>query len=205
MKTRRRIHVLSAFRPYLYALQAFNVESFRDKPISLKIRLVCCALLVSMVVAAAPFVIFLGIWYMIENSLDVREFSTSIAIMLAFAQIVVTAVSIIRKNKLIGRTVDAIQMLVDERKIAFTNIIMENAKIHVFLDNFYWIETESSVESFIIYKRIEAIHTLITRIMFNTFSLVVAIMFILATMFPISFTMFEYPEPSQWRRLLEIQ
>lgn len=86
MKTRQRAHVLSAFRPYLHALQAFNAESFRDKPISLKIRRVCCALFVSMVVVAA-FVIFLGIWHMIENSLDLREFSTSIAIMLAFVQI----------------------------------------------------------------------------------------------------------------------
>lgn len=61
------------------------------------------------------------------------------------------------------------------------------------------------MESVKIYKHIEIFHSILTRLLFKAVSVIVVTIFGLALMFPISFAIFDYPEPSQWRLLLEIQ
>lgn len=61
------------------------------------------------------------------------------------------------------------------------------------------------MESLKIYKCIEATHAKLTHSLFKAVSMIVATMFGLALLFPISYALLQSPEPSQWRLSLEIQ
>lgn len=116
MENQQRIRVLSAFRPYLHILHAYRVENFRDKHVSPKIRQICLLFAVTVAIMATTFVAFLATWHMIET-LNISAFSTSIAKILCFFQLVFTVVIIMSKHQLIARTIDSIQRIVDERKL----------------------------------------------------------------------------------------
>lgn len=126
MKNQRNIQVLSAFRPYLSLLQSYNVESFRGKCLSNKIRQVGWVFFVSIILTAALLVALLSIWHMSESSQSVSEFSTSFAMTLAYVQMFLTGISIIGKNRMITRALNDIQKIVDERKFNMYTLSDDN-------------------------------------------------------------------------------
>lgn len=214
MENQRQIRVLSAFRPYLHILQAYKVENIRNNHDSPKIRQIGLSFVVAVAITATTFVAFLATWHIIET-LNIREFSTSIAKILCFFQLVFTVVIIMSKTQLIIRTIDSIQLIVDERKLCETKIgsatFRSDVKIgnphlhHIFLDYALCVECEESADSLIIYKRIEHIHTSLTKVLFRGSSMIVATSYGLTLLFPISHALFQYPAPREWRLALEIQ
>lgn len=56
-----------------------------------------------------------------------------------------------------------------------------------------------------IYQRIEERHTFVTTVLYRTLLIMITITFGTSFMFPISYTIFHYPEPKQWRLFVEIQ
>lgn len=118
MQSHLKMRVLSAFRPYLRILHTYNVESFHDKSILCRTRQISLAFGVTVAIASALLVVFLAIWHMIvTENLGISEFSTSIAMILCFLQMVLTVAIIMSKIRLINGTLENLQQLVDERKL----------------------------------------------------------------------------------------
>lgn len=59
--------------------------------------------------------------------------------------------------------------------------------------------------SFKIYQHVEQNHTLLTQVLHAMIIMVVVTLYAIVLMFPISYAIFDYPTPDQWRLLLEIQ
>lgn len=70
---------------------------------------------------------------------------------------------------------------------------------------FIELECSDAGISLIIYDRVEEIHTMFTRLLFGAVLMIVAAVFAMAIMFPISYALLGHPHPSQWRLSLEIQ
>lgn len=110
----RRVHVLAAFRPYLRILQTFDKGNVRGQSTSL-IKQSSRTFFVIVLSVAIPVVVFLGIWHMIENTLDINELVTSSALVLTYVQMFFIYVAIMVKNRLINKTLGDIQKTVDAR------------------------------------------------------------------------------------------
>lgn len=113
-----KFQVMGAFRPYLRILQTHNIDNFRRQPAPVLMRRISLAICSTIPVMATPLVMALGVWHMNESALDIGEFSTSFAIMLAYAQIFLTTVAVLVKIQLIRRTMETLQAFVDGRKWA---------------------------------------------------------------------------------------
>lgn len=116
MEIRQKIRVLAALRPFLRQMQAYKIESFRDLPLLLKIRKICLAIFIVMTILASPLLVFLSIWHIIENAMDISEWSTSFAVILSVAQLFFTGISIMVKYNVIVGLMDALQKIVDRRE-----------------------------------------------------------------------------------------
>lgn len=128
MESRQKVRAFSAFDPYVRMMQAFQVERFQDKPISLKIRQISYTLGETMVIVATPLLIFLAAWHMTASKLSTSEFSTSFAILLTFVQMLLIGVTVVAKKRLISGALDDIQAIVDERRPRNPN---QNSQIQV--------------------------------------------------------------------------
>lgn len=84
MEYRAKAQVLSASYAYFRILQVYNIDNSRNKPKLILVRRISLAFCVTVLVMTAPIVICLGVWHMIESTLDIGEFSTSFALMLAY-------------------------------------------------------------------------------------------------------------------------
>lgn len=129
MENLQKIRILNAFRAYLHNMRTNDTNgNFRDKSISLKIRQVGRIFVVSLALITPTFVIYLSVWYLIENNLSISEFSTSIALILAYVQFNFNGVAMMIKRNMIHVTMDNIQKTVDERELNKKNIEKKTKK-----------------------------------------------------------------------------
>lgn len=75
----------------------------------------------------------------------------------------------------------------------------------VFFPILKYSECAYSTESFKIYESMEKTHNMLTRVLFIGVSMALATVFGLALIFPISYALFQYPEPDKWCILFELQ
>lgn len=204
MENLHEIRVLRAFHPYLRALQAYNARNYRNKSVSVKIRQIIETLGVTVGITSALLLVGLATWHMIEN-VDISALSISGARVLCFSQMVFAVVIFMIKTPQINETVSSVQRTIDKRELSW-------AHWDAYFSTFFWyffpwksVECKYSTGSFAIYKRIEQIHTMLTRVLFNANAALIVTMYGSMLIFPISYTLVQHPEPSHWRLAFEIQ
>lgn len=182
------------------------MEKFRINPISLKIKQIGFIFCETVAIGTTPLLISLAIWQMITNTPNMNAFATSFAISLTFVQMLLIGVTVLIKNRKISGTLNDIQKTVDERmlRLFFYKSNIRPRPQHLLLI-FIYLESKDSMESTKIYERAERLHAVLTHVLFTIDSVIFAVIFVVCLMFPISYALFSYPEPSQWRLLLDIQ
>lgn len=116
MSRNKTIRVLVAFRPYLQMLQAYNYRNFWNISSSLKIKRIGYTIYIAIRATTVLLVIILGLWRLIENNIDMREFSTYFALLVVYTQLLFLYVVMVGKNTEINDEVKRVQRIIDKRE-----------------------------------------------------------------------------------------
>lgn len=112
-----RNSVLNAFRPYLRLLKAYNKENFHHcTNWRHAIHRVLDAICLTLLILAIPIVVTLGVWYLAENCADWKKAVTLLPLLFSLLQLTLTFAAMIIKNQTISKTVDQVQIVVNQRK-----------------------------------------------------------------------------------------
>lgn len=112
-----KICVLNAFGPFLRLLKAYNFEnchycdSWRQT-----VRGILDALCLTSMIPQVPILVILGLWYLVENSADLKKIVASLPMLFSLLQMSLTFTAMIIKNRTISDTIDQVQSVVDERE-----------------------------------------------------------------------------------------
>lgn len=112
------VATLTAFRPYLRILQAFNWENFavpRKERLS-RIPYACAVGLGAIMLAA---MIALGFWQIADEHFSMRIFTTSFPIIISLTQVLLAFVLLASKNRQITATIHHLQAIITDREFFF--------------------------------------------------------------------------------------
>lgn len=110
------VRVLEAFGPFFRLLQVYNPANFRQNDRRQTVRSICCASGVFACTAAMASSIPLAIWYLAEQSGDLREVFASGPLILSASAMLITGPMLTAMNREIGETIGRLQDVVDHRK-----------------------------------------------------------------------------------------
>lgn len=108
--------VLSAFRPFLRLLNAFNRDHFCYKDCCSKLRSVFYVICATMMVLLIAVVIIFAFWYLIEINASMKSFFVSLPILFSTLQMGLTFIALLLTNSTITNTVNRLQELIVQRK-----------------------------------------------------------------------------------------
>lgn len=111
-----RVVVLSRFRPLLRLLQAFNFEHFHHHNWRSTLRSICCGLYAFLIGLLILAEILLGIWYVVENDYEFGKLVIALPMQTSIAQMEITYLSLLRKNRIIRETIERLQIMIDSRE-----------------------------------------------------------------------------------------
>lgn len=106
-------HILSACRPYLRMLQAYNSENLHQDNWRTNVFYV---ILTSMLVVLLPTLMISASWYLIEAKADLKHISASLPLILTLIQVEMTLITMIINNRAIAETIDQVQKVINKRK-----------------------------------------------------------------------------------------
>lgn len=116
MENQRKIRVLNASRPYIHVLQAYNFKNFFNLSKPLKIQRIRYAFCVTILILSMLVMIAFGVHHTFMADIGIREFSTSFALLVIYAQIMFFYVVLVMKRNEISDAIDCIQKVTDKRK-----------------------------------------------------------------------------------------
>lgn len=121
MENPKKVRVLVAFKPHIRILNAFNSENFEETNQCLPNILFSLCLAISAVLT--PIVAILAIWYLVENDATMGAVVFAAGPIFTILQWFFTVLELTRKNRVISRTIQQIEGVVDERKFIL-NLLM---------------------------------------------------------------------------------
>lgn len=121
MASKRMIRVLDAFHPYLRMIKAYNLENFRELPFSRIVQHILYALYVTVLIVAMAIVIYLGLWHLFEDDLTISQFSTALALIITYMQMLFIFATLAIKNRKISGNILDIEESIQQREIDFSN------------------------------------------------------------------------------------
>lgn len=169
---------LNKLNPFLNYLGAFNTDNFRG---SRKHILSGCwqALDVFITKSAQMLAIIAYFWYSLDQGFRIGSSGIPVFIN-AFQTFVASILSMINNRNIIA-VIEHLNLCIEQRGVTY------------------------SLQTLEMYERIEIKHANITRIFFNMLRLSVAMTFVVAALQPISFIIFNYPEPMEWQLPVAMQ
>lgn len=114
------IRVLDSFGPFFRILEAFNRENFQpnaqtqshQNKLGITFGVVVCIVTLAITLA-------LGIWYLADYDGALSKVAVSGPALLTFAQMLITILTLMAKNRFIKESVTQLQNVVDQRKSTF--------------------------------------------------------------------------------------
>lgn len=121
--------VFKEYRPYLRILATLNSENFHNITAHQIIGNIQHAVCVTIMFTAMTTVVVLCCWYCIENGLNILILSDTMPIILSLAQMLLTRVSLMMKNRFIRKTIEQLQKIVDESEFVLVETFWMIGKI----------------------------------------------------------------------------
>lgn len=116
MATKRIIRVLDAFHPYFRMIKAYNLENFRKLSCLRIFKNILYALYVTALIVAMAIVINLGLWHLFEDDLNISQFSTALALIITYVQMLFIFAILAIKNRKISENMQDIEEIVQKRE-----------------------------------------------------------------------------------------
>lgn len=110
---------LEKFTVYLRILQAYNIENFQKTENILSSYSLAFVVTVPLVVATIA--VILGFWHLLDNPDNVENIVAFLPIFFAALKELISYASFVPKNRIIQKTIDRIQQIVDQREFEFSN------------------------------------------------------------------------------------
>lgn len=119
MNNQPELCVLSAFRPFLRILNAFNSDSFHsdNNKNSWFIRSSVFCAFGAILIGAAIFNYFVLIaWYLFENGANLEKCMIAVPILVTLLQLELTFIALVGKNTIITETIEQLHGVINQRK-----------------------------------------------------------------------------------------
>lgn len=208
MANSNKIKILAELNAYLRILTAYNKDNFNHRHWRCLLHSVFYAICSTMIILLVPVFISLGIWYLLENNVDLKRFIVALPLLLSLLQIEVTFVAMLTKNRVINETIEQLQRIIDQRNNVhphFTPFILVSMDIISMDFEPIVIGCTESTQSWEIYMNVEGKHAVFTTFLLKISAGIIPILYLTSAMFPISYAIFGYPPPDLWRLPLETQ
>lgn len=130
------MHVLDAFHPYLRMLKAYNLDDFRKTSFLRVLQNILYAFYVTALIVAMAIVINLGVWHLFEDDLNISQFSTALALIITYMQMLFIFATLAVKNRKISENIENIEEIVQKRELHFPNFVSNSPTGKFFVKHF---------------------------------------------------------------------
>lgn len=111
-----KIQVLVKYRPFARILSVYNAENFRNPNKSIVLSNIGQAIGFTVLVISLSLIMVSGYWFCVDNKFNVQDISLAVPIIFCAFQMVLTYVSLMLENRIVSRTMDNLQLIIEERE-----------------------------------------------------------------------------------------
>lgn len=195
------MRTLQAFRPFLHILKVFNGANFKGKHINGKVlgRNLLQAIAILLVFLLILLAVFFNLLACLKQTDNLVQQSHRISALVCLAQQWLVFLSMMVLNRQLSDAIEHLQDTVQKREhLNWGHISVDGSFIHLFmLFYFEGVIMNRIGRSQSSYPKTEQRYSLV-NLVGNVAAWPIIIVYMLAWWQPISYAIFNYPEPDQW-------
>lgn len=208
MVVESKVQVLKQFRPFTRILCVYNWENFNNSNKLIVLRNIFQVIGFTILFISLSLIMVSGYWFCVDKQFDMTDISLAVPIIFCAFQMVVTYVSLMSKNRGIIRALDNLQCVIGEREyflfLPYRTAFLQASTNYV-SSHFLSKGCINSAKSMENYMELEKVHTKITSIIFKTTMMINNFLCLLDALLPISYLIFNQPDPDHWMTVLGFQ
>lgn len=115
MAKMNRVRALTAFRPFLHLLEAYDIRHFEKIDGPGLVQNIGFAFGVTVLISLSPAIIVLAIWHLFDKNADLQNVVVAAPIIITISQMTIKMFILVKKHREVSEILEQLQRVIDQR------------------------------------------------------------------------------------------